>query len=406
MTVGLAERWNGTNWRVQAIPNPGRSTGTGFGAVSCSAATACTAAGSYDTTSHLGRPVAAAWGGKSWHLQAAPAPAGASVANGLVGVSCPSARTCIAGGFSTDTAGESTTLAERWDGSRWRIQPTPVPAGTVSAGLSGVSCSSPRACTGVGEYFSSAQRQLALAERWDGSRWRGSDLSAAACPSAARCFAVGEYFTKSGSVALAEMWDGTRWTIQPLPRATSNTFLFGVSCATPSACAAVGGYGTEIWNGTSWRFVPMATPTGGQALMLSGVSCSAADACTAVGNYFSRVGGPLTLAEAWNGTAWRVQATPNPVARGRNQLNSVSCTSPRACTAVGVDATSDFAPPGGFAEAWNGTSWRLQATPVPAGTVLSELFNVSCPAAAACTAVGTSGGQSNITVTLALRTGR
>jgi hypothetical protein len=207
-------------------------------------------------------------------------------------------------------------------------------------------------------------------------------------------------------VALAETWHGGRWAIQPLPGAASSTFLLGVSCTTSRACVAVGNYGTEIWNGTSWRFMPMATPPGGQALTLDGVSCTSVSACTAVGSYFSPAGGPLTLAEAWNGTAWRVQATPNPIARGRNQLNSVSCTSARACTAVGVDAVSDFAPPSQFAETWDGTRWRLQATPVPAGTVFSELFTVSCPVAAACTAVGTSAGQSNIMVTLALRTGR
>jgi len=416
MTVGLAERWNGKTWRVQAIPSPGRSTGTGFGAVSCSAPTACTAAGSYNTASHLARPVAAAWGGTSWHRQAIPARLGASVANGLVGVSCASARTCIAVGYGTATTGESTTLAERWDGSRWRVQPSPVPAGTVSAGLSGVSCPSPRACTAVGQFFDSGQRELPLAERWDGTGWRtqpvpspagarrGSELSAVSCPSADRCFAVGQYFTKSGSVALAEMWNGERWTIQRLPGAAGNTtFLLGASCVTPRACIAVGSYGTEVWNGTSWRFVPFATPTGGQVVSLNGVSCTSASACTAVGSYFSQAGGPLNLAETWNGTAWRVQPSPNPMTRGRNQLNSVSCTSPRACTAVGVDAASDFSPPGGFAEKWDGTRWRLQATPVPPGTVLSELFTVSCPAA--CTAVGTIAGQSMTMVTLALRTG-
>ena len=417
MTVGLAERWNGTTWRVQAIPGLGPSIGIGFAAVSCSASTACTAAGSYDTPSHLGRPVAASWGGKSWQREATPARAGASAANGLVGVSCASARTCTAVGFSTAATGESTTLAERWDGGHWRIQPSPVPAGTVSAGLSGVSCRSPRACTAVGEFFSSGQRELALAERWDGTRWRvqpvpgpaaarqGSELSAVSCPSAHRCFAVGQYFTKSGSVALAETWNGARWTIQPLPGAASNTFLLGVSCATPRACVAVGSYGTEIWNGTSWRFVPFATPAGGQVISLDGVSCTSARACTAAGSYFSQNAGPLNLAEVWNGTAWRAQATPNPIPGGRNQLNSVSCTSPRSCTAVGVDAASDFAPPGGFAETWDGTRWRLQATPVPPGTVLTELFTVSCPVPATCTAVGTIGGQSMITVTLALRTG-
>jgi hypothetical protein len=415
-TVGLAERWNGTTWLVRAIPGPSGSIGTGFAAVSCSAATACTATGSYDAPSNLGRPVTAAWHGTSWHPQATPARAGASAANGLVGVSCTSARTCIAVGFSTATTGESTTLAERWDGGHWRIQPSPVPAGTVAAGLSGVSCRLPRACTAVGEFSSSGQRQLALAERWDGTHWRvqlvpspagarDSELSAVSCPSAHRCFAVGSYGTKPGSVALAETWNGTRWTVQSLPGAVRNTFLLGVSCATPRACVAVGSYGTEIWNGTRWRLVPMATPAGGQVVSLDGVSCTSATACTAAGSYFSQNAGPLSLAEAWNGTAWRVQATPNPIPQGRNQLNSVSCTSPRSCTAVGVDAAGDLAPPGGFAETWDGTRWRLQATPVPRGTVLTELFTVSCPVLASCTGAGTIGGQSMITVTMALRTG-
>ena len=416
-TVGLAERWNGTTWRVQSIPGPGRSIGAGFAGVSCSSVTACTAAGSDVTASQFGRPAAASWRGKGWRRQAVPARAGASAANGLVGVSCASARACIAVGFSTATTGESTTLAERWDGGNWRIQPSPVPAGAVSAGLSGVSCRSPRACTAVGEFFSSGQRKLALAERWDGARWRvqpvpspaaarqGTELSAVSCPSAHRCFAVGQYSTKSGPVALAETWNGARWAIQSLPGAVSNTFLLGVSCATPRACVAVGSYGTELWNGTGWRFVPMATPAGGQVISLDGVSCTSARACTAVGAYFSQNTGPLNLAEAWNGAAWRVQATPDPIPQGRNQLNSVSCTSPRSCTAVGVDAGGDFAPPGGFAETWDGARWRLQAIPVPPGTVLAELFTASCPVPATCTAAGTIGGQSMITVTLALRTG-
>jgi hypothetical protein len=417
MTVSLAERWNGTSWRIQATPAPGRSTGTGLAAVSCSAANACTAAGSYDTASNLARTTAAAWGGSGWHLQATPSPAGASVSSGLVGVSCASPRACTAAGFSTDTAGESTTLAERWDGTRWRIQPAPVPAGAVSATFGAVSCPSARACTAVGEYFSAGQRDLALAERWSGGHWRlqqiprppktarGSTLSGVSCPAADRCFASGWYFTASGSAAFAASWDGTRWRVQPMPGPARSGHLLGVSCGSPAACVAVGDKGTEVWNGTAWRYLALARPAGAQATALNGVSCTSASFCTAVGDYFSPSAGPLTLAETWNGTAWRVRPSPSPLIAGRNQLNTVSCTSPRACTAVGVDAASDFAPPGGFAESWNGTRWRLQPVPAPAGAVLTELFGVSCLVPAACTAAGTSAGQSNIGVTLAMTTG-
>jgi len=417
-TVSLAERWDGTSWRVQGTPNPGRSTGTGLAAVSCSAAAACTAAGSYDTTSNLARPTAAAWGGKDWHRQATPAPAGASVSSGLVGVSCASARACTAAGFGTDTAGESTTLAERWDGTRWRIQRARVPAGAVSATFGAVSCPSPGACTAVGSYFSAGHRELALAERRSAGRWAlqripappkgtfGSELSGVSCPSADRCVASGWYFTPSGSLSFAAAWNGTRWRVRQVPGPASTGHLLGVSCAAPGACVAVGDRGTEVWNGTGWRYVPMAAPAGATGPALNGVSCTSATFCTAVGDYFSARGGPLTLAETWDGTTWRVRASPNPQTVGRNQLDTVSCTSPRACTAVGVDAASDFAPPGGFAETWDGTRWRLEPVPAPAGAVATELFGVSCPVPAACTAVGTSAGQSNIGVTLAMTTAR
>ena len=416
MTVSLAERWNGTSWRIQATPSPGRSVGTGLAAVSCSAATACTAAGSYDTTSHLARATAAAWGGRNWHRQATPSPAGASVSSGLVGLSCASARACTAAGFGTDSAGESTTLTERWDGTRWRIQPSPVPAGAVSATLTGVSCSAPRTCTAVGEYFSAGQRELALAERWSGGRWRlqqfprdpatahGSQLSGVSCPAADNCFATGWYFTRSGSAAFTATWNGTRWQVRLVPGPARAGHLIGISCASPSACVAVGDHGTVVWNGTSWRYVAMAAPAGATGPALNGVSCTSAGACAAVGSYFSTVGGPLTLAETWNGTAWRVQPSPNPATQGRNQLNTVSCTAPSACTAVGVDAASDFAPPGAFAQTWDGTRWRLQPVPAPAGAVQTELFGVSCPVPGSCTAVGDTAGQSNIGVTLAMTT--
>ncbi|HET7244427.1 MAG TPA: hypothetical protein VFJ07_06275 [Streptosporangiaceae bacterium] len=415
-TVSLAERWNGTNWRIQATPGPGRSVGAGLAAVSCSAATACTAAGSYDTTSHLARATAAAWGGGTWHRQATPSPAGASVSSGLIGVSCASARACTAAGFGTGTTGDSAALTERWDGTRWLIQPSPVPPGTVSATLNGVSCSAPRTCTAVGEYFSAGQRELALAERWSGGQSRlqqfprppataqGGELSGVSCPAAASCFAAGWYFTKSGSAAFTATWNGARWRVQPAPGPAHAGHLLGVSCGSPRACVAVGDHGTAVWNGTGWRYAAVAAPAGAQALTLNGVSCTSASACAAVGSYFSPAGGPLTLAETWNGSAWLFQPSPSPAAQGRNQLNTVSCTAPSACTAVGVEAASDFAPPGAFAETWDGTKWRLQPVPAPAGTVLSELFGVSCPAPGSCTAVGDTAGQSMIGVTLAMTT--
>ena len=62
--------------------------------------------------------------------------------------------------------------------------------------------------------------------------------------------------------------------------------------------------------------------------------------------------------------------------------------------------------PGAFAETWDGTRWRLQPVPTPAGAAPAELFGVSCPVPGSCTAVGDTAGQSNIGVTLAMTTAR
>src|SRR5436305_1806923 len=111
------------------------------------------------------------------------------------------------------------------------------------------------------------------------------------------------------------------WSIQhtPNPSGGSDILLSSVSCASTSACRAVGGYnnGTtfvtlaERWNGTKWSIQHTAPPTGGSNSSLLGVSCVSAHTCTAVGTY-SNGTALVTLDERWNGTNWLIRHTPNP----------------------------------------------------------------------------------------------
>src|SRR5262249_59242047 len=89
-----------------------------------------------------------------------------------------------------------------------------------------------------------------------------------------------------------------------------------------------------------------------------------------------------TLAEAWNGTTGKLQTTPSLAGTLWGGLTGVSCSAARACEAVGDSSA------GTLAEVWNGTAWKLQTTPNPAGALFSELTGVSCSAASACEAVG------------------
>ncbi len=66
----------------------------------------------------------------------------------------------------------------------------------------------------------------------------------------------------------------------------------------------------------------------------------------------------------------------------------MSCPSAAACTAVGSYANS--AGTGlTLAERWDGTTWSVQTTPnPPGGRAFNNLLGVSCPSRVACTAVG------------------
>jgi hypothetical protein len=356
-----------------------------------------------------GQPASAA--ARTWKVVSTPIPAGAEI-SALSAVSCTSARACTAAGSQSASAATPIgPLAERWTGSRWRIQTTPLPKGSASGNFYGVSCASARACTAVGTaFYAKGSRNVNLAEAWNGTAWRvqtvpnlgDGALYAVSCTSARACTAVGFYDNKAGlPTALAERWNGTAWHTQSIRHPVKRTWLMGVSCSSARACVAVGylnsGTGdaqplTETWNGRRWRVHSAALPKGAPGGALSAVSCTSASACTATGSNFG--GTAPTLAERWNGTRWRVQSTPNPAnfqtSFGTVSLDGVSCTSATACTASG-----EYSPGGSaayFIETWNGSSWRLVTAPVPAHFVSGALLGISC-APGRCTAVGAwSGG--------------
>jgi len=89
----------------------------------------------------------------------------------LSAVSCPSSTICIAVGYAAESA---RVLAERWNGTSWKILPAPNPRGATSSSLNGVSCSSATACIAVGGDDKQADPLIAaapLAERWNGTSW-------------------------------------------------------------------------------------------------------------------------------------------------------------------------------------------------------------------------------------------
>ena len=209
------------------------------------------------------------------------------------------------------------------------------------------------------------------------------------------CIAVGSSGNGSdATVALAERWNGAGWRILPLPRPTQSTTtaLSGVWCTSAAACITVGRVSfrtgahltlAQLWNGKAWAIGRSANPvfdTGSSTL--NGVSCMSAKACTAVGSYDNASGRQIPLAERWDGTVWTLQQVPVPAGAIEAHLNAVSCAGAAECIAVGSYTTGS---PDGvtLAEAWNGTSWTV--IPTPSGSALS---GVSCPSTTACVVVG------------------
>ena len=134
----------------------------------------------------------------------------------------------------------------------------------------------------------------------------------------------------------------------------------------------------SAWAAPARSTVPSPNTTTQQGL-LDGVSCTSAKACTAVGSYNNEA-----LAEAWNGTKWTIEHTPDPYQAKDSTLSGVSCTSAKTCTAAGeyLDAARTIET---LAEAWNGKKWTIEHTPNPTGSPDSILDGVSCTSARACT---------------------
>jgi hypothetical protein len=340
-------------WSVVPSPNVGVK-GSSLGGVSCVSATECLAVGYFKNSSGFDRTLIESWDGTSWLGVPSPNPGPNDY---LEDVSCASATACMAVGYFYNSSLEARTLTASWNGTSWTVLHSPNPVTAGNNVLSSVSCSSATACTAVGNSEVSDSDYRTLIESWNGTSWTaeasrnpvpGQDyLYGVFCSAATACTAVGDTYSTSDFAVrtLIESWNGTSWTVAPSPSPGpgSDDILFGVSCASATACVAVGsgtrssgasGTLTESWNGTSWTVVPSPNEgSTGNGNSLADVSCVSAAACTAVG-----ASGMETLIESWDGTSWAIVPSPNRGLYG-SVLVSVSCISATACTAAGYSST-------------------------------------------------------------------
>lgn len=431
VTVPLAERWNGSRWRLQAVPADRRATSSVLAAVSCAPGGPCLAVGSDVTGSGCSSgnsgacfsvPLVEEWSGSRWSIGRLPVLAHAE-ATSLSAVSCGGPRTCVVVGSFSAVGGRTSALAERWNGAGWSVPRMPRPAHSA---LSGVSCVSIRDCLAVGHAGRSTLVLRMRGGTWSAQRtpnglraslqipsggpWLSSSLAAVSCTSTTACVADG-YITYGclGCVGgggfgygLTERWNGSSWKVDPNPSWSAGTLgdVGAVSCASASDCFATGGGSNGPlmrWNGARWTVQPSPAPASLIETPLSGVSCPSATLCIAVGSYGlpTASGRTAAWAQRWDGSRWKPADLPNVrSAPLPSQLNGISCLSPRDCTAVGnyVNKADVIAT---LAERWNGSRWTVEATPNPdvGFEADNSLDGVSCPSPKFCMAVGWFGSR-------------
>jgi matrixin len=370
-----------------------------------------------------------------WSVQSTPNSGGSSDYNRLFQVGCGSGgarittsplpqdlAACTAVGTRT-SAGVDYPVALRWDGVSWKSQTPLQKSGATHTRLFGVDCAIAYQCIAVGNSQVSGSGTVTLGEKWTESGWviqatpvpsgaTSSQLTKVDCNSAYECTAVGWAVVSGVKKAIAEKWTKDTWSLYtiPVPSGATSSQLDGISCRWSNYCVAVGRYTTStgatkslamFWNGSSWSLQALTDPTGAVQTTLLDVDClgESPTVCTAVGGWKNSAYNQFTLAYRFNGSTWTLQSTPNPSGSIASIFQDVSCKTTTSCAAVGSWVSGTGGSNQTLAEDWNGNAWSIQSTPNVSGMPFNAFFGVACRPQG-CLGVGYSNNSSGVSRTL------
>lgn len=304
--------------------------------------------------------------------------------------------------------------------------PSSAPAAVTSyqGGLNGVSAVSRNDAWAVGGN---------LILHWNGVAWTKvpspnpngtSNLAAVTARSPSEAWAVGAYCTaacNTGSAVVRGLilqWNGTAWTKVAIPNPPGAVIvnLQGVTIRSPSDAWAVGDYCTSTpcysggpavphrlilhWNGSAWRMVASPDPGGSYGSSLSAVTALSSSSAWAVGSYGTKPSssgvcpgcpGSKSLVLHWNGSTWVQQASPSRGVPPGSGLSAVSALSASDAWAVGNSYLYSPDQQKSLALRWNGSGWAQVASPSPgpnSGSIFTPLNGVSALSASDAWAVG------------------
>lgn len=272
--------------------------------------------------------------GSTWNIVPSPNPAGDTDSQ-LHSASGVSANNIWAVGSSHNGTAPSRTLIQHWNGSEWRIVPSPNPDSQLNE-LRGVAAISANDVWAVG-YRGGTQNETPLQTlilHWDGTSWSqvaspnvpsgANQLAAITAISANDIWAVGS----AGSAPLALRWDGNAWSVVPM-QLSSNLISERLTAVSGTASNDIwvvgqgkGFFATQTsakirhWDGNRWTqklcFASSASnpPDGYEGegapdSYITGVAAAASNDVWAVGALGS---GPMIL--HWDGRAWTAVTHP------------------------------------------------------------------------------------------------
>jgi len=318
--------------KVTAPSNAATNPDASLGGISCTSAAKCVAVGSYLDSSGNGQAMEATETRGTWRQATnvtAPSNAGTDPNAVLKGISCTSAGNCAAVGTYADSSGNGQAMEATETRGTWgqaAVITAPSNAGTnPEALLYSISCISAGNCVGVGSYLDSSSHLQVMAAAQTSGTWgqatevtapsnAGSNpeavLKGISCTSPRKCTAVGQYLDSSGNGQAMEAtetrgaWEQATEVTAPSNAGTNpNAKLYAVSCTSARKCTAAGTYedtsshpqamaATETrgtWEQAARVTAPSNAGTNPQA-DLSGISCTSAGKCTAVGEYLDSSG--------------------------------------------------------------------------------------------------------------------
>jgi WD40 repeat protein len=303
------------------------------------------------------------------------------------------------------------TLVLHWNGVRWRVVPSPN-VGRGDNGLHGVVALAADNAWAIGHYTGEDGAAHPLILHWDGCAWQamptggpaGETFAAIAAAGPTDLWIVGSQpAPDGGSMPLALHGDGARWTPVPVARPPGDSGLGALAVVGAADIWAVGTvavpdptWGTSArplilhWDGGAWAQAIL-PPFAGYGDTLHGIAARGPDDVWAVGFHNTGEGGdPIVL--HWDGGAWQQIPHPPGGAHNGTSLDAVTVAPDGRLWAVGN------AGGGPWAEAGDGWSWQIGATPwqAPDGQdlFLAPLRGVAAAGATEVWAVG--GGDATV----------